>query len=455
MGSGNARGLSRRDFVKGAAAGAAVAATAGGLGIATAAEAAPAASPASVKRRNKKGQADLALVNGRFLTLDDGGTVADAVTIRDGRIEEVSSKRGVGSSLATVDLKGATVIPGLIDSHVHFARAGQNPGHEVRIIETATSVAELQQLMTKRAQTVPAGEFITCIGGWNRNGLAERRLPTPSELDAAAPRNPVYLSETGGGGQGVTNTSGAAFFTAHGVAVSSAGTVATTGSAQAALVSVQTDADRQRGTGELMDFAASLGLTTVSDRGGINGAGVDAFKYIRSLWADGSLKVRQRPFFYTGDDTTPTAEAMKARIVNNVRQLGDDYFKFIGVGERIAPSADFAAATQFVAQHGWTITQHSLTAAENQLHIGAYEAANAIASIAELRWSLAHVNAITPDLIARVKALGMTLNVQGWQYTGRAGASPLGPPFKSLKDAGIPLGGGTDATNVGALNPWL
>ena len=45
--------------------------------------------------------------------------------------------------------------------------------------------------------------------------------------------------------------------------------------------------------------------------------------------------------------------------------------------------------------------------------------------------------------------------MQGWQYTGAAGATALGPPWRKLRDAGIPLGGGTDATNVAALNPWL
>src|SRR5262249_9379216 len=93
-----------------------------------------------------------------------------------------------------------------------FHPLGINPGHEVRIIETATSIAELQQMILDRSRTVPPSDFITCVGGWNRNGLAEKRLPTPSELDAAAPQNPVYLSETGGGGQAVTNTSGIVFF---------------------------------------------------------------------------------------------------------------------------------------------------------------------------------------------------------------------------------------------------
>ena len=395
------------------------------------------------------------LHNGKFV--DYRGVVAKEVVVDNG----VISKVGKGpdgtekKDVLKVDLKGATVIPGLIDSHVHFMRCGQNPGHEVRIIETATSIADLQQSISDRAKTVPAGEWITCIGGWNRNGLAEKRLPTAAELDAAAPNNPVYLSQTGGGAPGgVTNTAGAAFFTSKGVAVGANGTIASTGGAQAALVSVQTDADKQRGTSELMDFAASLGLTTVSDQGGINNVGLGAFKYAVALWREGELKVRQRPFFWTGDDTSPDAAAMRAHIVNNINRLGDEYFKFVGIGERIG-SGDFAAAALFVAQQGWTMTQHSLTAAENNLHLSAYEAAAAVAPVGELRWSLAHVNSICDANIARVKQLGITLNVQGYQYTGAAGTTAAGPPWRKLRDAGIPLGGGTDATNVGALNPWL
>ena len=114
--------------------------------------------------------------------MDDKDSVVSAVSIRNGRIAEVGRHaQALGPCAQTINLRGATVIPGLIDSHVHFIRCGQNPGHEVRIIETATSVAELQQMIAERIKvlSVPAGEFITCIGGWNRNGLAEKRLPTP------------------------------------------------------------------------------------------------------------------------------------------------------------------------------------------------------------------------------------------------------------------------------------
>ena len=155
---------------------------------------------------------DIALVNGNFITLaDDRGPVLVGGDPRrpDRRGRPRPNVRGCKR---TIDLRGATVIPGLIDSHQHFIRGCHNPGYETRAIEAATSVAELQQAVAARARTAPAGAFLTCIGGWNRNGLAEKRLPTPAELDAAAPLHGVYLSETGGGGQAVTNTVGGAFF---------------------------------------------------------------------------------------------------------------------------------------------------------------------------------------------------------------------------------------------------
>ena len=240
------------------------------------------------------GSQDLALINGRFLTMDDKNSVVSAVAIRNGRIAEVGRHaQAIGPCAQTINLRGATVIPGLIDSHVHYLRAGTNPGHEVRIIETATSIAELQQMISDRARTVPAGDFITCIGGWNRNGFAERRLPTPSELDAAAPQNPVYLSETSGGNAAVTNTRGIAFFQSLGVTVNPVTGTLTPAQGLVALQAVQTEEDKQRGTEEVMDFASSLGVTMVNELGqGIFSLDPveSQYQYGLSLWRQAEAK---------------------------------------------------------------------------------------------------------------------------------------------------------------------
>jgi len=452
----NRTGPTRRDFIKGAAlatGGAVLTNTAVGTVVGDATAAAT-----SSLTKGCDGLPDLALVNGRFLTMDDKDSVVSAVAIRNGRIAEVGrDAQTIGPCAETINLRGATVIPGLIDSHVHFIRCGQNPGHEVRIIETATSIAELQQMIAERIKmlSVPPGEFITCVGGWNRNGLAETRLPTPGELDDAAPKNPVYLSETGGGGQAVTNTLGRMFFQDKGVNVDLTTGTLTAGQGLAALQSVQTDADRQRGTAELMDFAASLGLTMVTDMGtaGAAVAGLPGFDYALNLWRQKQLDVRQRVFFNSSED--PGFTVGQAKIDNVLNRLGDNVFRINGVGERLNSSTTnegFVQMCEFAAENGWTLTQHSLTPAEIDFHIFAYQAAAKVGPIDELRWSLCHVNPITDAQIQAVQALGIALNLQGWNYTSN---SPAGPPWRKLIDAGIRLGGGTDATNVGALNPWL
>src|SRR5258706_8545273 len=248
--NGKRRAFSRRRFIQGAAA----AAAPRGRLLAGASRAAREHDPREHHSRGHdsecEGSRDLTLVNGRFLTLDAHNSVVSAIGIRDGRIVEVGRGGALGPCGRTINLKGATVIPGLIDSHVHFVRCGQNPGHEVRIIETAASVGELQQMIGARIREldVPAGEFITCVGGWNINGLAEKRLPTLAELDAAAPNHAVYLSATGAGGA-VTNSVGPSFFASRGVTVTiNAGAAATTCSAAMASASGSTAAPPIRAT---------------------------------------------------------------------------------------------------------------------------------------------------------------------------------------------------------------
>ena len=469
-------GFSRRDFIKGAAL-AAGGAVLGGAASGTVVEDTAAAATGSLGKGPSACDdlQDLALINGRFLTMDDKDSVVSAVAIRNGRIAEVGRHaQAIGPCAQTINLRGATVIPGLIDSHVHFIRCGLNPGHEVRIIETASSIAELQQMISERAQTAPPGEFITCAGGWNRNGLAERRLPTLSELDAAAPQNPVYLTETGGGGAGVTNASGRTFFESNGVTVD-----ATTGvlnAAQGFIALRQAEladdpivSNRLTGTEEVIDFVSGLGMTMVHDVGGNGGfAGnptlfVDLKPYDQALdlWRENDLKVRMRVFLYS--DIDPGFDIARTRMDNNLIRLGDDVFGLLGVGERVNVSTTnpgFIGHCIYAGAHGWTVQQHSSNQDEITLHVQAFQEANAAAPIEKLRWSLTHVNSITDAQIQALIAMRTGVTIQGTAYTsGTATGGSGGTPFRRILDqmsaAAIPVGGGSDATNVGPLNPWL
>src|SRR5262245_54168003 len=163
---------------------------------------------------------DFILTNGKFV--DGRGVVASTLTIKNGRIASVGRALPLGPGAPTIDLGGRTVVPGFVDAHVHYTRAGINPGYEARRIERAFSIAELQETIARRAQSVPSGQFITCIGGWNHTQFAENRRPTKSDLDAAAPKHAVYISGTGGATGAITNSLGRAFLTGKAVMVDEA-----------------------------------------------------------------------------------------------------------------------------------------------------------------------------------------------------------------------------------------
>jgi hypothetical protein len=176
--------LSRRQFF-GAAAGAAMAIGAGrgtvvvyGQARGTAAAAAP---------------AELRLVNGRIHTMDSRNTIARAVTIRNGRCVTVGDTAPAAAPGArTIDLRGRTVVPGIIDAHNHFVNLGNRPGYHT-VIENAASIPDIQKALAARRPNVPEGSFITAMGGWHTNQFRERRLPNRIELDEAVPDRPVFL----------------------------------------------------------------------------------------------------------------------------------------------------------------------------------------------------------------------------------------------------------------------
>jgi predicted amidohydrolase YtcJ len=139
--------------------------------------------------------ADLVLINGNVLTLDEAGTVASAVVVADGEIIAVGndSLANQYSRASTVDLQGRTLIPGFIDSHTHIRG---RPGHFIDL-NSATSVQEIRGLVSAKAAEVGPGNWITGYG-WSEDVMAEDRRPLIGDLDAAAPDNPVILTRAGG-----------------------------------------------------------------------------------------------------------------------------------------------------------------------------------------------------------------------------------------------------------------
>jgi len=138
---------------------------------------------------------DLVLHNGKIVTVDDAFSIQQAVVVRDGLIVEVGGNDLLSKYDAsqTIDLEGKTVLPGFNDTHIHISG---DPIREIDLTGT-TSVAELQQQVRAKVEQLGEGEWITGYG-WSEDSFSELRKPTRTDLDEAAPRNPVTLTRAGG-----------------------------------------------------------------------------------------------------------------------------------------------------------------------------------------------------------------------------------------------------------------
>ncbi len=118
---------------------------------------------------------------------------AAAVAIRGGKIIYVGSDKGAlalrGKRTRVIDLDGATVIPGLVDSHTHFIELGAKLG-SVDLTDVATE-AQAVAKVAERAKSVPKGEWIFGAG-WDEGAWANR-YPDKQQLSAAVPDHPVVL----------------------------------------------------------------------------------------------------------------------------------------------------------------------------------------------------------------------------------------------------------------------
>ena len=145
-------------------------------------------------------KADIVLLHGHILTEDTSDSTAQAVAILGERIVAVGTDKQiralVGPSTRVIDLHGRTATPGLIDSHAHIAEGGVDEVFHIPLTD-AKSIAEIAKLVAAKATTLKPGEWVLGAG-WDEGKLAEKRLPTAADLDAAAPNNPVWLMHTTG-----------------------------------------------------------------------------------------------------------------------------------------------------------------------------------------------------------------------------------------------------------------
>jgi predicted amidohydrolase YtcJ len=145
--------------------------------------------------------ADIVFKNGNIYTVNEDRPNAEAVAAKYGKIVFVGSnadvKRFEVKGVKVVDLKGATVVPGLVDSHYHFSGVGFR---EMNLnLEGTTSLDDFLAKVKARVDKAKPGEWVTGRG-WIETFWKPQAFPTRADLDKIAPNNPVYLTRADGHG---------------------------------------------------------------------------------------------------------------------------------------------------------------------------------------------------------------------------------------------------------------
>ena len=431
---------------------------------------------------------DTVLLNGRIVQF--GAAPAEALAVRDGRIAAVGRTAEIralaGSSTRVVDLEGRTVIPGLIDSHIHAIRAGLTFTTEVHWIGVRTLADALGRIRAA-ADKAPKGSWLIVAGGWTERQFAERRRPTQAEIAAAAPDHHVYvqvlysailLSPGGADALGLARHPDlvARLKFEHGPDDKPNGWIGGDNRAISDVYNLlprPSFAQQVAGTRGFFRALNGLGVTGVLDPGGYN-MPIEEYRPLFQLWRDRALTVRVA-YSLCAPRRGHELEDLQAMTDAMPMGFGDDWLRFNGIGENVVwgmynndkpTEADRERLTrllQWAAPRGLTATFHWHN--ESSVHhlLGVLERIDRETPVAPLRWSIAHLNDASPDSLKRMKAMGMGWLMQnafyfrGEAFVGQRGAEAarLAPPIGTAVKLGLAVGGGTDAHRVMDYNPFV
>lgn len=433
---------------------------------------------------------DTILLGGKIVTLDAATPLAQALAVRDGRIVAVDTSAAVrrlaGPDTRVIDLDGRTVIPGLIDSHIHAIRAGLTYSTEVSWIGAGT-LAEAMRRLNEAAATAPPDAWLIVAGGWSERQFAERRRPTQSEIAAAAPGRNIYIQLfysavllSPGGADALGIAADPALVDAITVERDESGRPTGWLSGDNRAISGLFDRlprprlDQQiAGTRAFFRTLNSLGLTGVIDPGGYN-MPIDDYQALFSLWRDRGLTLRV-VYSLCAPRRGHELQDFHALTAALPMGFGDDWLSFNGIGENVTwgmynnehPSAadkdTLFDVLSWAAARGLSATFHW----QNDRSVGhlldVLERVDRLTPIASLRWSIAHLNDASVESLTRMKALGVGWLMQnafyfrGEAFLGQRGleAARLAPPIVTAGRMGVVIGGGTDAHRVMSYNPFV
>jgi len=455
--------------------------------------------------------------NGKIVTVDPQFHIVEAMAIRDGRILATGTSADIlklaGLGTERVDLGGKTVLPGLMDSHVHAPAASMYEFEQP--VPDMESIDDVLAYFRDRVGKAEPGKWITLSQVFITR-LREQRYPTRAELDAAAPRNPVAFRT---GPDASLNS----------LALSKSGIDATfqvpagqpcrverdaggkpTGILRNCSRYIKSDssgpgpteADRLRRLRELLADYNSVGFTSIvdanADRGGLElyrtllsqnaltcrtymAFGVDAQAPLDKAEAaireaaasplhqhNDMLWLRGIKVFLDGGMLTGSAYMREPWGVSKIYSIDDPKYR----GVRFIEPENLYQLARLALSNDLQFTAHSQGDAAVEAMVETYDRINRNDfPVRDRRPSITHASFMTAEAMAKMKALGVVANMQpAWLYLDGVtlqqhfGLERLTyfHPYKTLFEQGVTVGGGSDhMQKIGSLrsinpyNPFL
>lgn len=433
---------------------------------------------------------DLVLFNGKVISVDRGFTIHQAVAIIGDRILAVGNddqmRAVAGPATRMIDLEGRSVIPGLMDNHLHGAGGGAGVD-----LSRARTLADVEAALRARVAASAPGEVIVSNSDWHEAQLKEQRLPLRDDLDRVAPQHPVVLVR--GGHEFIVNSAALARW----------GITEQTAEPAGGRITRYPDG---RLNGELVDTAKTLvrlppaaprtpqqqiddriadyrklnesGLTGVRHPG----ISIAEYRMLLGMQQRGQLTIRVNALLRPAVGAAGVDPALAASGIK--QNQGDEMLRIGGIklavdggfegglmrdpyeqpwdengtfrGLQTIDTERYVAAVRELNRQDWRVATHAVGDAAIDLVLNAYERANTERSIADRRWSIEHAFIGRADHLPRIKALGVAISAQNHLYLAGPslvrywGATRAGitTPVKMYLDAQLPVSSGTDAPVV-------
>ena len=419
---------------------------------------------------------DQILYNAEILTVDENFSIASAIAINGDRILAVGGTDEIlalaGTNTEQIDLGGRTVIPGIIDNHLHYLRGTNSAAYEMRIHGITSRQAVLDGI-TARAQELGPGKWIFIIGGWHEQQFADKAGGfTREELDLAAPDNPVFMQRTYSAfymnrlASDILSASHPEWFDDQGmIYINNRDGRAVMYAALEYFPFAETLEGRMEEVKAFNTYLNSMGVTTAYDVGYLDGS----YDPVEALYEADDLSLR---VFYAARywaDSPRSAIAAAEMLDREASFQRDDRFGMFGIGEHVhgllhdssnsdVPLAEelydeWAMIARSAAKNGWYINEHTMRDLTANRMLSISEEISKDYPTQDLRWSLGHVDKIKQDTVQRAKSLGWNITLAN--HTVKVKVEGLAsPPVRMIQDSGILWGMGSDGTIVATYNPF-